>query len=74
MNILYKRLGFRNLLLQLNYASATMWRDLATFQTFIVATNGKVSKVNNFWVNILTTKSKWTINMFLNLLFHQPQI
>jgi hypothetical protein len=51
-----------------------MWRDLATFQTFIVATNGKVSKVNNFWVNILTTKSKWTINMFLNLLFHQPQI
>ncbi len=73
MNILYKRLGFKNLLLQMNYASRTMWQDLATFKTFIITTNGKVSKVKNFWVNFLTTKSKWIVNMFLRLFFINPK-
>ncbi len=73
MNILYKKLGFKDLLLQMNYAFATMWRDLATFQTFIITTNGKVSKVKNFWANILTTKSKWVVTMFLKLFFINPK-
>ncbi len=53
----------------MNYAFVAMWQDLPTFQTFIVVANGKVSKVKNFWVNILTTKSKWVVNMFLKLFF-----
>jgi hypothetical protein len=65
MNILYKRLGFKDLLLQMNYASEAMRRDLATFQTFITTANGKASKVKNFWASILTAKSKWVVNMFL---------
>ncbi len=67
MNILYKRLGFRNLLLEMNYASTTMWWDLVAFQAFIVIANGKLSKVKNFRANILTTKFKWVVNLFLIL-------
>ncbi len=73
MNILYKRLRFKDLLLQMNYASIIMWRELATFQTFITTSNGKVLKVKNFWGNILTTKSKWVVNMFLRLFFINPK-
>jgi hypothetical protein len=36
--------------------------------------NGKFSKVKNFWANILTTKSKWLVNIFLSIIFHKPHI
>ncbi len=72
MNILYKRLGFRDLLLEINYTSIVMWWDLVAFQAFIVIRNGKLLKVKNFWANILTTKFKWVVNLFLNLLFINP--
>jgi hypothetical protein len=74
MNILYKRLGFRDLLLEINYISIVMWWDLVAFQAFIVIRNGKLLKVKNFWANILTTKFKWVVNLFLNLLFINPHI
>jgi hypothetical protein len=74
MNILYKRLGFRDLLFQINNASIVVWWDLTTFQIFIVTTNGKVSKVKNLWANILTIKSKRVVNLFLGLTLHKPQI
>jgi hypothetical protein len=72
MNILYKRLGFRYLLLEINYASIAMWWDLVAFQAFIAIANGKLLKVKNFWANILTTKLKWVVNLFLSLLFINP--
>jgi hypothetical protein len=72
MNILYKRLGFKDLLLQMNYTFVAVWRDLVAFQAFIVVANGKESKVKNFWVNNLTTKSKWFVNLFLSLFFINP--
>jgi hypothetical protein len=74
MNILYKRLRFRDLLFQINNASIVVWWDLTTFQIFIVTTNGKVSKVKNLWANILTIKSKRVVNLFLGLTLHKPQI
>ncbi len=57
----------------MNYGPTVMWWDLATFQTFIIIANGKVSKVKNFWTNILETKSKWVVNMFLRLFFINPK-
>jgi hypothetical protein len=72
MNILYKRLGFKDLLLQMNYAYVAVWRDLVAFQVFIVVANGKELKVKNFWANNLTTKSKWVVNLFLSLFFINP--
>jgi hypothetical protein len=50
-----------------------VWWDLVTFQTFIVIANGKVSKVKNFCMNIMTTKSKWFVNILLILLFINPR-
>ncbi len=73
MSILHKRLGFR-LLLQMNYAFVVTWQDLATFQAFIASANGKESKVRNFQMNILTTKSKWVVDIFLSLLFINPKL
>jgi hypothetical protein len=32
-----------------------------------------VLKVKNFCVNILKTKSKWVVNLFLSLLFINPR-
>jgi len=72
MNILYKRLGFRDLLLEMNYTSTTMWWDFVAFQAFIAIANGKLLKVKNFWANILTTKFNWVVNLFLSLLFINP--
>jgi len=57
----------------MNHAFAVVWWDLVGFQTFIIIANGKVLKVKNFCVNILTTKSKWVVNLFLNLLFINPR-
>jgi len=71
VNILYKRLGFKDL--QMNHAFIVVWWDLVAFQTFIVIANGKVLKVKNFCVNILKTKSKWVVNLFLSLLFINPR-
>jgi hypothetical protein len=42
MSILNKNLGFKDLLLQMNYAFVAMWQDLATLQAFIVVANGKM--------------------------------
>jgi len=67
-----KRLGFKDLLLQMNYTSIAMWWDLVAFQAFIVVTSGKELKVKNFWANNLTTKSKWVVNLFLSLFFINP--
>jgi hypothetical protein len=64
MNILYKRLGFRDLLLEMNYTSTIVWWDLVAFQAFIVIAHGKLLKVKNFCANILTTKSNWVVNLF----------
>jgi hypothetical protein len=65
-------LGFKDLLLEMNYASIVMWWDLVTFQVFIVIANGKLLKAKNFWANILKTKFKWVVNLFLRLLFINP--
>ncbi len=63
-----KRLGFKNLLLlERCFCPMTWFCNIPN--AHIVATNNNVFKVKRKNTNILTTKSKWVINLFLRLLF-----
>jgi len=55
----------------LNYPS-TPWWDFSIVQELIATTKGKMSNVKNFWTNILTTRSKWVVKLFLILFFIHP--